>query len=166
MSRIDRRSYASMFGPTTGDRVRLADTALIIEVERDFTVYGDEVKFGGGKVIRDGMGQSQVGSTACVDPVASSSFPNSYSAPRSSRTRLASMSSAVTVRSRSSSTPRSTLFRQIFSRGCPFQSPFESEGRVYGRSDSWPIIPIEPSGSRSRIPATAAADVIPPPISR
>ena len=59
MSRIDRRAYAEMFGPTTGDRVRLADTELWVEVERDFTVYGDEVKFGGGKVIRDGMGQSQ-----------------------------------------------------------------------------------------------------------
>src|ERR1700720_1169338 len=51
--------YADMFGPTTGDRVRLADTDLIIEVERDLTTYGEEVKFGGGKVIRDGMGQSQ-----------------------------------------------------------------------------------------------------------
>src|ERR1700674_4960494 len=54
-----RAAYADMFGPTTGDRVRLADTDLIIEVERDFTTYGEEVKFGGGKVIRDGMGQSQ-----------------------------------------------------------------------------------------------------------
>jgi urease subunit alpha len=57
--RIERRAYADMFGPTTGDRVRLADTDLIIEVEKDFTTYGEEVKFGGGKVIRDGMGQSQ-----------------------------------------------------------------------------------------------------------
>jgi urease subunit alpha len=57
---IKRTAYADMFGPTTGDRVRLADTDLIIEVEKDFTVYGDEVKFGGGKVIRDGMGQSQI----------------------------------------------------------------------------------------------------------
>src|SRR3954453_8081471 len=56
---LDRRAYADMFGPTTGDRVRLADTELWVEVERDLTVYGDEVKFGGGKVIRDGMGQSQ-----------------------------------------------------------------------------------------------------------
>ena len=56
---IPRRDYADMFGPTMGDRVRLADTELFIEVERDFTAYGDEVKFGGGKVIRDGMGQSQ-----------------------------------------------------------------------------------------------------------
>src|SRR5215813_13774291 len=55
---IARRVYAQMYGPTLGDRVRLADTELLIEVERDFTVYGDEVKFGGGKVIRDGMGQS------------------------------------------------------------------------------------------------------------
>ena len=59
MSRIGRRAYAEMFGPTTGDRVRLGDTELWIEVERDFTVYGEEVKFGGGKVIRDGQGQSQ-----------------------------------------------------------------------------------------------------------
>jgi len=58
--RIDRSAYAAMFGPTTGDRVRLADTDLVIEVEKDFTTYGEEVKFGGGKVIRDGMGQSQV----------------------------------------------------------------------------------------------------------
>jgi urease subunit alpha len=57
---IKRSDYAAMFGPTTGDRVRLADTDLIIEVERDLTTYGEEVKFGGGKVIRDGMGQSQV----------------------------------------------------------------------------------------------------------
>jgi urease subunit alpha len=57
---MKRSAYADMFGPTTGDKVRLADTDLIIEVEKDFTVYGDEVKFGGGKVIRDGMGQSQI----------------------------------------------------------------------------------------------------------
>ena len=57
---LSRAAYADMFGPTTGDRVRLADTSLVIEVEKDFTVYGEEVKFGGGKVIRDGMGQSQV----------------------------------------------------------------------------------------------------------
>jgi urease subunit alpha len=59
MVRITRAAYADMFGPTTGDRVRLADTELFVEVERDLTVYGEEVKFGGGKVIRDGMGQSQ-----------------------------------------------------------------------------------------------------------
>jgi urease subunit alpha len=58
-ARISRRIYADMFGPTTGDRVRLADTELFIEVEKDLTTYGEEVKFGGGKVIRDGMGQSQ-----------------------------------------------------------------------------------------------------------
>src|SRR5499427_3635149 len=57
---MNRAAYAQMFGPTIGDRVRLADTDLIIEVEKDFTSYGEEVKFGGGKVIRDGMGQSQV----------------------------------------------------------------------------------------------------------
>src|ERR1700749_1664208 len=57
---ISRATYADMFGPTVGDRVRLADTELIVEVEKDFTTYGEEVKFGGGKVIRDGMGQSQV----------------------------------------------------------------------------------------------------------
>lgn len=58
MSRMDRQSYAAMFGPTTGDAVRLADTELWAEIEKDYTVYGDECKFGGGKVIRDGMGQS------------------------------------------------------------------------------------------------------------
>ncbi|WP_409523113.1 urease subunit alpha [Nitrincola sp. MINF-07-Sa-05] len=59
MATISRQAYAEMFGPTTGDRLRLADTELWLEVEKDFTIYGDEVKFGGGKVIRDGMGQSQ-----------------------------------------------------------------------------------------------------------
>jgi len=69
-TRITRAAYADMFGPTTGDRVRLADTELVVEVERDLTVYGDEVKFGGGKVIRDGMGQSQVTRAAgAVDTV-------------------------------------------------------------------------------------------------
>lgn len=58
--RMDRRAYAETFGPTVGDRIRLADTELFIEVEQDFTTYGDEVKFGGGKVIRDGMGQSPI----------------------------------------------------------------------------------------------------------
>src|SRR6478736_187322 len=56
---MSRAAYAQMFGPTVGDRVRLADTDLFIEPEKDFTTYGEEVKFGGGKVIRDGMGQSQ-----------------------------------------------------------------------------------------------------------
>ena len=69
-TRISRAAYADMFGPTVGDRVRLADTELFIEVEKDFTVYGDEVKFGGGKVIRDGMGQSQIRrSEGAVDTV-------------------------------------------------------------------------------------------------
>jgi urease subunit alpha len=67
--KISRQAYAEMFGPTTGDRVRLADTALMIEVERDFTLYGEEVKFGGGKVIRDGMGQGQALSAAVADTV-------------------------------------------------------------------------------------------------
>src|SRR5690242_21808666 len=56
---MQRAAYADMFGPTTDDRVRLADTDIVIEVEKDFTTYGEEVKFGGGKVIRDGMGHSQ-----------------------------------------------------------------------------------------------------------
>ncbi|GAC1335626.1 MAG: urease subunit alpha [Beijerinckiaceae bacterium] len=67
---MSRAAYADMFGPTTGDRMRLADTDLVLEVEKDFTVYGDEVKFGGGKVIRDGMGQSQVTNAAgAVDTI-------------------------------------------------------------------------------------------------
>lgn len=69
MKQISRQAYADMFGPTTGDRVRLADTELFLEIEQDFTLYGEEVKFGGGKVIRDGMGQSQVPCAECVDVV-------------------------------------------------------------------------------------------------
>ena len=67
--KITRRAYAEMFGPTVGDRVRLADTELWIEVEKDFTHYGEEVKFGGGKVIRDGMGQGQRPSADVADTV-------------------------------------------------------------------------------------------------
>ena len=69
MRTIDRKAYANMYGPTTGDRVRLGDTELWIEVEDDLTTYGEEVKFGGGKVIRDGMGQSQLTSKDVVDTV-------------------------------------------------------------------------------------------------
>ncbi|MDF9756615.1 urease subunit alpha [Pseudomonas sp. TE6288] len=69
MSRISRQAYADMFGPTVGDRVRLADTALWVEVEKDFTIYGEEVKFGGGKVIRDGMGQGQMLAAEAMDLV-------------------------------------------------------------------------------------------------
>ena len=69
MSRISRSAYAEMFGPTTGDRIRLADTDLWIQVEHDHAYYGDEVSFGGGKVIRDGMGQSQLGDADTVDTV-------------------------------------------------------------------------------------------------
>lgn len=69
MSRISRQAYADMFGPTVGDRVRLADTDLWVEVEKDFTVYGEEVKFGGGKVIRDGMGQGQMLAADAMDLV-------------------------------------------------------------------------------------------------
>ena len=69
MSEISRRAYADMYGPTTGDRIRLGDTELWIEVEEDKTSYGEEVKFGGGKVVRDGMGQSQRTSKDSVDVV-------------------------------------------------------------------------------------------------
>ena len=69
MTKISRQAYAEMYGPTTGDRIRLGDTDIIIEVEQDRTTYGDEVKFGGGKVIRDGMGQSQNTSKDAVDVV-------------------------------------------------------------------------------------------------
>ena len=69
MAKISRLAYAEMFGPTMDDRLRLADTGLIIEIEKDFTTYGEEVKFGGGKVIRDGMGQSQRESKDCADTV-------------------------------------------------------------------------------------------------
>src|SRR5262245_66695794 len=66
--KIDRRTYANHYGPTTGDRIRLADTDLFIEIEHDATTYGDEAKFGGGKVIRDGMGQSPSASRAAGSP--------------------------------------------------------------------------------------------------
>ena len=69
MSTISRTAYAEMFGPTTGDRIRLADTELFIEIEKDHTIYGEEVKFGGGKVIRDGMGQSQRAHKDVMDTV-------------------------------------------------------------------------------------------------
>ena len=69
MAKISRQAYAEMYGPTTGDRIRLADTELFIQVEEDRTVYGDEVKFGGGKVLRDGMGQSQRPASEVVDVV-------------------------------------------------------------------------------------------------
>lgn len=65
--KISRQAYADMYGPTVGDKVRLADTELFVEVEKDFTVYGEEVKFGGGKVIRDGQGQSQLLAHEVVD---------------------------------------------------------------------------------------------------
>jgi len=69
MATIGRQAYADMYGPTTGDRIRLADTALFIEIERDYATYGEEVKFGGGKVIRDGMGQSQLPRAGVMDTV-------------------------------------------------------------------------------------------------
>lgn len=69
MTRITRAAYAEMYGPTTGDRIRLADTGLFIEIEKDYALYGEEVKFGGGKVIRDGMGQSQRGHADVMDTV-------------------------------------------------------------------------------------------------
>ena len=68
--KMTRSQYADMFGPTTGDRLRLGDTSLVLEVERDFTSYGDECKFGGGKVIREGMGQAAgVGAAGALDCV-------------------------------------------------------------------------------------------------
>ncbi len=69
MTKISRQAYAEMFGPTTGDRIRLADTELFIEIEKDYAIYGEEVKFGGGKVIRDGMGQSQRAHAEVMDTV-------------------------------------------------------------------------------------------------
>ncbi|HCL53440.1 MAG TPA: urease subunit alpha, partial [Pseudomonas sp.] len=69
MSRLSRQAYADMFGPTVGDRVRLADTELWVAVEKDYTLYGEEVKFGGGKVIRDGMGQGQMLAAEAMDLV-------------------------------------------------------------------------------------------------
>ncbi|MCI6582702.1 MAG: urease subunit alpha, partial [Oscillospiraceae bacterium] len=75
MFSMSRKQYADMYGPTTGDRVRLADTSLVVEVEKDYTVYGDEAKFGGGKSLRDGMGQScSVPDSECPDTVITSAL--------------------------------------------------------------------------------------------
>jgi urease subunit alpha len=79
MTTIDKHAYAEMYGPTVGDRVRLGDTELILEVEKDYTTFGDEVKFGGGKVIRDGMGQSQLNSDQVVDTVITNALIVDYS---------------------------------------------------------------------------------------
>ena len=81
MSHIMKRSdYADMFGPTTGDKVRLGDTGLVLEVERDHTVYGDECKFGGGKVIREGMGQAAgIGDQDALDAVVTNALIIDYS---------------------------------------------------------------------------------------
>ena len=76
---LDRRAYARMYGPTVGDRVRLADTALILEVEEDRTIPGEEIKFGGGKVIRDGMGQASAGEE--LDLVITTSSARASSTP-------------------------------------------------------------------------------------
>src|SRR3546814_15707809 len=77
--RIPRAAYADMFGPTTGDRLCLADTELVIEVERDLTVYGEEVKFGGGKVTREGMGQSQAtNAEGAADKVMTNALSNEH----------------------------------------------------------------------------------------
>src|SRR4029453_15188232 len=78
--RMNRRHYADMFGPTTGDKVRLGDTSLLLEVENDHTVYGDECKFGGGKVIREGMGQAAgVGAESALDCVITNALIVDYS---------------------------------------------------------------------------------------
>ena len=109
---LPRAAYADMFGPTTGDRVRLADTELFIEIEKDFTTYGEEVKFGGGKVIRDGMGQSQVTQRAAApstpsSPTRSSSTIGASSKPTSaSRTGASRRSARPAIRT---SSPASTI---------------------------------------------------------
>src|ERR1700689_4277269 len=77
--KMQRRHYADMFGPTTGDRVRLGDTSLVMEVERDYTVYGDECKFGGGKTIREGQGQAAgVGNADALDCVITNALGVDY----------------------------------------------------------------------------------------
>src|SRR5580692_9284297 len=77
--KMQRSHYAQMFGPTTGDRVRLGDTSLLLEVERDFTVYGDECKFGGGKTIREGQGQAAgIGQAEALDCVITNALVVDY----------------------------------------------------------------------------------------
>ena len=88
--RISRASYADIYGPTTGDRVRLGDTSLVLEVERDLTVYGDECKFGGGKVLREGMGQAAGVGDKPTRSTASSPTRSSSITPASTRPTSAS----------------------------------------------------------------------------
>jgi hypothetical protein len=102
-----------MFGPTTGDRLRLADTELIIEVEKDYTIYGEEVKFGGGKVIRDGMGQSQRVSAEVVDTVITNALivdtsPASSRPTSASRTAASPPSARPATRTSSPASPSSS----------------------------------------------------------
>ena len=78
MASLPRQAYAEMFGPTVGDKLRLADTELWLSVEKDYTVYGDEVKFGGGKVIRDGMGQGQASTFDTPDLVITNAIVLDY----------------------------------------------------------------------------------------
>ena len=89
--KIPRDVYADLYGPTRGDRVRLADTGLVVEVERDFTTYGDEITFGGGKVIRDGMGQSSsataTGSSPALDLVITNALDRRSLGDRQGRCR-------------------------------------------------------------------------------
>ena len=103
MKKISRESYTDMYGPTKGDRIRLADTELFIEVEKDLTLYGEEVKFGGGKVIRDGMGQSQLTrEEGAVDTVITNSLIVDVKGILSSRYIRFATFSPLTLRSCSS----------------------------------------------------------------
>ena len=102
---INRRHYAEMFGPTTGDRIRLGDTDLWLEVEKDLTHYGDECKFGGGKVIREGMGQAAgVGSLDALDCVITNAL---IVAPQASTKRMWASSEASSLPSGRPATPTS-----------------------------------------------------------
>jgi urease subunit alpha len=120
--KISRQAYAEMFGPTVGDRVRLADTELWIEVEHDFTIYGEEVKFGGGKVIRDGMGQGQKRAAEVADTVITNALivdhwgivkadiaSRAAASPASARPAIRTSSPGVTIPS--AAAPRSSPAR-------------------------------------------------------
>ena len=104
--KLSRAAYAGHYGPTTGDRIRLADTELIIEIEKDFTTYGEEVQFGGGKVIRDGQGQSPLPEPPAGEPPAprrstsSSPTPSSWTTRGSSRATSASATGASSASAR------------------------------------------------------------------
>ena len=122
---LSRQAYAGRYGPTTGDRIRLADTEILIEIEKDFAVYGEEVKFGGGKVIRDGQGQSPLPEKPSIlRSTSSSPTPWSWITGESSKGTSASVKAASSASARRAIRSSSTAsIRSSSSARGPRSSP-------------------------------------------